>query len=103
MHAKGLELLFSIHPGVPETLIGDPLRIGQVLINYVGNAIKFTDFGDIELSVTVVGNDGDDLLIRFSVSDTGRGIPLEYQNKLFTSFEQGAGSTFREFGGLALA
>lgn len=102
VHEKGLELLFNIHPGVPETLIGDPLRIAQVLINYVSNAVKFTEYGDVELSVAVVGNDGDDLLIRFSVTDTGRGIPPEYLEKLFISFEQGAGSTFREFGGTGL-
>jgi len=100
--AKGLELIISVAPGVPRSLIGDPLRLGQVLINYANNAVKFTEQGEIAIHVSVVEESERDLLLYFSVVDTGIGIDKEQCGRLFQSFEQADGSTTRRFGGTGL-
>jgi signal transduction histidine kinase/CheY-like chemotaxis protein len=99
---KGLELVVDIDRAVPRKLVGDPMRLGQVLINYLNNAMKFTPSGGIVVSVSVVEEAYDSLLLRFSVSDTGIGISDEQRNRLFRSFEQADTSTTRKYGGTGL-
>lgn len=83
-------------------LIGDPLRIGQILLNLTGNALKFTESGAITLRVAIVEERAHDLLLRWEIQDTGIGISLEDQARLFTAFEQADGSTTRKYGGTGL-
>ncbi len=99
---KGLELIIDVDTDVPPALIGDPLRIGQVLINYANNAVKFTEQGEIDLKVSVVEQDGDDVTLKFSVKDTGIGLTDEQKAKLFHSFQQADTSTSRRYGGTGL-
>jgi len=99
---KGLELIFQIAPDVPMALVGDPLRLGQILINLVGNAVKFTDKGEIVVSAKMVEFRGSAALLRFEVRDTGIGLTKEQQTKLFTSFTQADTSTTRKYGGTGL-
>ena len=100
---KGLRLQIEIQPGVAKTmLLGDPLRVGQILLNLVGNAVKFTESGDISVRVQMVEEASDAVLLRFDVQDTGIGISLENQARLFTAFEQADGSTTRKYGGTGL-
>ena len=99
---KGLALNFKIAPEVPVALIGDPLRLGQVLINLLGNAFKFTTLGGIMVSVGVVGIEKDNITLIFSVKDTGIGITEEQLVKLFQPFTQADGSTTRKYGGTGL-
>jgi two-component system, sensor histidine kinase and response regulator len=99
---KGLVLRRQIDPDIPAVLRGDPLRVGQVLINYASNAIKFTDRGTVTLRARLVEATDDDLLIRFEVEDTGIGIAPEVQPRLFNAFEQADASTTRRFGGTGL-
>jgi len=99
---KGLALLSRIAPDVPEMVRGDSNRLRQVLVNLVGNAIKFTEHGQIELEVSVESQDGDDGALRFTVSDSGIGIPIEKQNLIFQPFAQADNSTTRKFGGTGL-
>ena len=80
---KGLELLFKTDPTVPTALVGDPLRLGQILINLSNNAVKFTDTGEIVVSTELVKKDGDQAILKFSVRDTGIGMTAEQQGKLF--------------------
>ncbi len=101
-HQKGLELVYEVQPDVPESLIGDPGRIRQVLVNLVGNAIKFTDRGEIFVSVAAESEQEDKVCLRVSVADTGMGIPLDRQEKIFEAFSQADGSTTRKFGGTGL-
>ncbi|MCC8996391.1 MAG: response regulator [Nitrosomonas sp.] len=101
-HAKGLELIFEISDNVPRFLIGDPLRIGQVLLNYGGNAVKFTDQGEISIAVSVLESEGDNVLLRFEVRDTGIGMTEVQQALLFKSFQQADMSTTRKYGGTGL-
>ena len=99
---KKLELLVSIAPDVPIGLIGDPLRLRQVLVNLVGNAIKFTERGKVEVRITNdIGANAPGTL-RFTVSDTGIGIPPERLDKVFERFTQADGSTTRLYGGTGL-
>ncbi len=100
---KGLELLFDIDRNIPETLIGDPLRLGQILINLANNAVKFTDTGEVVVSARLLPNhtNGDSCL-EFSVRDSGIGMTIEQQGKLFKSFSQADNSTTRRFGGTGL-
>jgi len=101
-HTKGLELIARIAPGVPDRLVGDPLRLRQVLVNLVGNAVKFTEQGQIVLEVShnVESNEPGDL--RFAVADTGIGIPASKLNTIFASFTQADSSTTRQYGGTGL-
>jgi PAS domain S-box-containing protein len=99
---KGLEFIFNVAPEVPRQLIGDPLRLGQILINYVNNAVKFTEAGEIEISVRQEEVQGDDTLLRFEVRDTGIGLSSEQQGQLFQSFQQADTSTTRKYGGTGL-
>jgi len=100
--AKGLSLSFDVAPDVPARLIGDPLRLGQVLINYANNAVKFTESGGITLSVQRSADTGDGLELYFAVTDTGIGLTPEQCARLFQSFQQADGSTTRRFGGTGL-
>ena len=99
---KGLELLFSIGNDVSISLIGDPLRLGQVLTNLASNAIKFTEAGEVVISVKVVSREEENVILRFSVKDTGVGLSEEQIGKLFQSFSQADGSTTRKYGGTGL-
>jgi PAS domain S-box-containing protein len=99
---KGIELLFSIGNDVPIILIGDPLRLGQILSNLVSNAIKFTEDGEIIISVNVISREEEKIRLKFSVKDTGVGLSEEQIGKLFQSFAQADGSTTRKYGGTGL-
>ncbi len=100
--AKGLETQLQIDPAVPETLLGDPFRLHQVLLNLLNNALKFTDTGSIRLSISQTGSDEQSAELLFSVADSGIGIPLEAQRRIFESFSQADGSTTRKYGGTGL-
>jgi signal transduction histidine kinase/CheY-like chemotaxis protein len=100
---KRLEYLFHVPYSVPRHLVGDPLRLGQVLINLVNNAVKFTPSGELQLScIPLRGAEPGHVRLRFAVSDTGIGIGEEQQAKLFRAFSQANGSTTREYGGTGL-
>jgi signal transduction histidine kinase len=99
---KGLELIVSIAPQTPEHLQGDPLRLGQVLVNYANNAVKFTDRGEVEIAVTVQRITEQEVVLRFTVRDTGIGIDEEQRKILFKDFEQADTSTTRKYGGTGL-
>ncbi|MBF0613553.1 MAG: PAS domain S-box protein [Magnetococcales bacterium] len=101
-HEKGLELLCSRGLGVPQQVRGDPLRLQQVLLNLLGNAVKFTAKGEVELRVELVVRRGSKVELRFSVRDTGIGIRPEQVVHLFESFTQADSSTTRQFGGTGL-
>ena len=101
-HEKGLELLFLREPDVPGSLVGDPLRIGQILINLANNAVKFTETGEIFIRVALAERLGDKVTLEFSVSDTGIGMTEEQQGRLFQSFSQADASTSRKYGGTGL-
>jgi len=101
-HQKGLELAFEAAPEVPEAVVGDLGRLGQVLINLVGNAIKFTHHGEVTVAVGVDAQGEDDLLLHFSVADTGIGIPPEKREQIFDAFTQADGSMTRRYGGTGL-
>ena len=99
---KGLELVFDVGPDVPNNLAGDPLRLGQVLINYANNAVKFTEKGEIDIVVRKVADVDGDVVLRFAVRDTGIGIGDEEKARLFQSFQQADTSTTRRYGGSGL-
>ncbi len=99
---KNLELLFSTDPEVPLQLVGDPLRVGQVLVNLTTNAVKFTDRGEIVVTTELVSRDTGRVLLRFSVRDSGIGMTAEQQRRLFEPFTQADGSTTRKYGGTGL-
>ncbi len=100
--AKGIELIWNIQADVPMRMVGDPLRLGQVLINYCNNALKFTQEGEIEVSVRVAEREASNILIRFEVRDTGIGLTEEQMGRLFESFSQGDTTTTRRYGGTGL-
>ena len=100
--AKGLELVFDVAPDVPRALIGDSLRMGQVLINYANNAVKFTEKGEIDIIMRVKERSEKELLLYCAVKDTGIGLTPEQQGKLFQSFSQADASTTRKYGGTGL-
>ena len=100
--SKGLEVLCHVAPEVPRRLHGDPLRLKQILLNYLGNAIKFTEHGSITLRAQQAGLHGDKLVIRFEVEDTGIGIAPEVQQRLFQPFAQADSTTTRQYGGSGL-
>ena len=100
---KELELMFDIHPEVPTALIGDPLRLGQILINLGNNAVKFTEAGgEIVIGTKVVEQDDQNAVLSFFVRDSGIGMTPEQQSKLFQAFSQADGSTTRKYGGTGL-
>jgi two-component system sensor histidine kinase/response regulator len=100
--SKGLELVFDIAPEVPQTLVGDSLRVGQILINYANNAVKYTEKGEIVIAVRVAERTDANVLLHFSVQDTGIGLTEEQIGRLFESFSQADSSTTRKFGGTGL-
>ena len=99
---KGLEIAFNAEPEVPDAILGDPGRLRQVLINLVGNAVKFTEAGVIEVVISLVEETADGVLLCFRVTDQGIGIPHEVQDRIFQAFEQGDASTTKLFGGTGL-
>jgi signal transduction histidine kinase/CheY-like chemotaxis protein len=100
---KGLALVLDVHPETPEVVIGDPTRLRQVLVNLLGNALKFTEHGEISLDVAAVDVGGiDSCVLQFAVRDTGAGIAREKQQLIFESFSQADGSITRKFGGTGL-
>jgi PAS domain S-box-containing protein len=99
---KQIELACHIRQGVPDALVGDSLRLRQILLNLAGNAVKFTDRGEVVLSVDVQSADPAAVLLHFSVADTGPGIPAEKREAIFHSFEQADVSTTRRYGGTGL-
>ena len=100
--AKGLELIFDIDPAVPTQLKGDPLRLGQILINFCNNAVKFTEQGEIVVRAGIREKDDEGQLIYFAVRDTGIGLTKEQMGRLFQAFEQADASTTRQHGGTGL-
>src|SRR5207248_3286173 len=125
-HKKGLELIYQVQPDVPDALIGDAGRLRQVLLNLAGNAVKFTDEGEVVVRMELAGSEGrgqksevreesailltsdlcpltpDSVGLRFTVRDTGIGIPAEQQERIFRAFEQEDTSTTRKYGGTGL-
>jgi signal transduction histidine kinase/CheY-like chemotaxis protein len=101
-HEKGLELVGGVGPEVPEFVLGDATRLQQVLVNLIGNAIKFTAAGEVALAVNLVRSNGESLDLEFVVRDTGIGIPTEKTKLIFEAFAQADGSTARKFGGTGL-
>jgi CheY-like chemotaxis protein len=99
---EDLEVLFATAQNVPRYLVGDPLRLGQILINLANNAVKFTDTGEIVVSTDLVKKNKDRITLKFSVSDTGIGLTEEQAGKLFQSFTQADTSTTRKYGGTGL-
>ncbi|MDA1055715.1 MAG: ATP-binding protein [Planctomycetota bacterium] len=101
-HAKDLEIACHVQQDVPDDLIGDPGRLRQIVVNLVGNAIKFTSEGEIVVRVSKLSGDDDRVELQFSISDTGVGIPKEKQGRMFEAFEQADTSTTRDYGGTGL-
>jgi two-component system, sensor histidine kinase and response regulator len=101
-HQKGLELIYEVQPDVPEAVLGDPGRVRQIVVNLVGNAIKFTERGEILLSVAQEQESEGTVSLHFAVKDTGVGIPLDKQEKIFEPFSQADGSMARKYGGSGL-
>jgi two-component system sensor histidine kinase/response regulator len=100
--AKGLELIFEIDKDVPNNLVGDPLRLGQILINFANNAVKFTEQGEIDIHIGLREDREAESLLFTEVKDTGIGITEEQQEQLFRSFQQADGSVTRRYGGTGL-
>ena len=99
---KGLELLFDLDPVLPDVLLGDALRLGQVLTNFCSNAVKFTERGDVVVSARVLERSETDVALRFAVRDSGIGMTAEQTAKLFQAFQQADSSTTRKYGGTGL-
>jgi|SRR5579863_216923 len=99
---KGIELIFDVQPEVPEALLGDPGRIRQILINLVGNAIKFTERGEIVVRVEEQSEEANATRLHFAVRDTGVGVPAEKQGRIFEAFSQADGTMARKYGGTGL-
>lgn len=101
-HNKGLELAFDVDPDVPESLVGDIHRIRQILVNLLGNAIKFTEQGEIVLRIELASQVEQRVTLRFAIKDTGIGLPPEKMETIFQPFEQADVSTTRKYGGTGL-
>jgi signal transduction histidine kinase/DNA-binding response OmpR family regulator len=101
-HQKGLELIYEVQPDIPEALLGDPGRIRQIIINLVGNAIKFTEHGEVFISVKQTGETRHSITLHFAIKDTGVGIAADKQQKIFEAFSQADGSMTRKYGGTGL-
>ena len=100
--AKGIKLSYSFEQDLPDTFLGDAGRLAQIIMNLVGNAIKFTDQGEVEVNVSRESGSNDSVCLRFCVRDTGIGIPVAHQQKIFESFRQADASTTKRFGGTGL-
>jgi two-component system, sensor histidine kinase and response regulator len=101
-HKKELELYCDIAQDIPDILIGDPARLRQVIVNLTGNSIKFTESGEVGLTISIESKDENEAVIHFAIRDTGIGIPPRKQKKIFSAFMQSDGSTTREYGGTGL-
>jgi len=101
-HRKGLELIYEVQPDVFEALLGDPGRLRQVILNLIGNAIKFTEHGEILMSVTQEAESSGTVSLHFAIKDTGVGIPADKLQEIFEPFSQADGSTARKYGGTGL-
>jgi two-component system, sensor histidine kinase and response regulator len=101
-HQKGLELVCDVHPDVPAAVVGDPTRLRQVVTNLLGNAVKFTERGEVVLRVEAESRETDGVLLHFVVRDTGIGIPPEKRELIFEAFAQADGSLTRRYGGTGL-
>jgi PAS domain S-box-containing protein len=99
---QGLDFAAVLAPGIPTGMCGDAVRLRQVLVNLIGNALKFTPKGKVSVRGELVRDTGDGVVIQFSISDTGIGIPLDRQQRIFEPFEQADGSTTRQYGGTGL-
>ena len=101
-HAKGLEFLYHIEPDIPQHLIGDPLRLSQIMTNLINNALKFTGQGSVSIFGHVAAREGSRIKLQFAVTDTGIGMDSEQIDRLFQAFTQADGSTTRKYGGTGL-
>jgi signal transduction histidine kinase/DNA-binding response OmpR family regulator len=101
-HQKNLELAYDLQPDLPDALLGDPGRLRQIIVNLVGNAIKFTEKGEVVVSVKAVSRSSDGIELHFVIADTGIGIPLTKQSAIFEAFTQADGSMSRTYGGTGL-
>jgi PAS domain S-box-containing protein len=100
--AKGLRMTVDVADDVPGALVGDSLRLGQILVNYASNAVKFTEHGEVRISARVIERSPDEVILRFEVDDTGIGLTPAQSARLFKSFEQADSSTTREYSGTGL-
>ena len=101
-HDKGIELVYRVAPDVPDELVGDPVRLHQIAVNLLGNAVKFTEKGRVALEIVKQSEDATEVTLLLKVSDTGIGVPKEKQGALFEAFTQADASTTRRFGGTGL-
>jgi two-component system sensor histidine kinase/response regulator len=101
-HTKGLEIICEVQPEVPEVIVADPTRLRQIVMNLMGNAIKFTEQGEVAVTVALDSAPVQGLTLHFTVHDTGLGIPPEKQKLIFEAFSQADSSTTRRFGGTGL-
>lgn len=101
-YRKGLELILHVSPQAPDLLIGDSARLRQIILNLVSNALKFTERGEVVVTVFAASKSEESVRLRFSVTDTGIGVPLEKQERIFSAFEQVDASTTRKYGGTGL-
>jgi two-component system, sensor histidine kinase and response regulator len=101
-HQKGLELAYEMQPEVPDSLLGDPGRLRQIIVNLVGNAVKFTEHGEVSVRVAVESQGASEIELHFTIADTGIGIALEKQATIFEAFTQADGSMTRTYGGTGL-
>ncbi|MCC8189726.1 MAG: response regulator, partial [Planctomycetes bacterium] len=101
-HAKGLEFIIDVAPNTPDNLIGDPSRLSQVLTNLVSNAVKFTEVGEVTVSIRCARREGDEVVMAFMVKDTGIGLTKDQSDRLFSAFTQADSSITRKYGGTGL-